>query len=322
MGPIENWPLQDSSSSGNMGRDDTHQQGINASLEPANIAGVAAELRRWAPAILDAQQPDDRGGERLAIEDCLKKLDTWCCSLLEAQGQLFQQGRATKMRHDSKRLLECIRFSRCLSGGPDQLIQAIQRALALALPPTMSGILLKSFDSNAHILVPSPSLMRHYEIAIDIAFVLLQRRVCAADVVRYRWSDSSPLAGFDWLWTQHHEIRRSKLVETFNALVSLENAMNDCITEVAESMDLDIECDGPMLRAFQAQESWSEWLRAIRTNIVEHIHPPAALGSGHLSVADKVKAIVFTWPSSQIVQCRCHFMPAAWCRIRLIWALR
>lgn len=47
--------------------------------------------------------------------------------------------------------------------------------------------------------------------------------------------------------------------------------------------------------AFHAKEEWSGWFPALRTNIVEHVHPPAALGVGQRDLLGKAKAIVSTW---------------------------
>ncbi|CAE7488403.1 unnamed protein product, partial [Symbiodinium sp. KB8] len=40
---------------------------------------------------------------------------------------------------------------------------------------------------------------------------------------------------------------------------------------------------------------WVPWLQTLRSNIHEHINPPAAMGSGHRSLSDKAACEVFKW---------------------------
>ena len=58
---------------------------------------------------------------------------------------------------------------------------------------------------------------------MDAALCYVARMQSRKDipVSRFSWSDSSPLGGFDWLWSKHIEIHKSKLVETFDAAVHL-----------------------------------------------------------------------------------------------------
>jgi hypothetical protein len=40
---------------------------------------------------------------------------------------------------------------------------------------------------------------------------------------------------------------------------------------------------------------WEPWLQALCENIRQHVNPPAALGSGHRSLSDKVAAETYKW---------------------------
>ena len=53
---------------------------------------------------------------------------------------------------------------------------------------------------------PAPSTVRESELAMDVAMLLVlhdKHEQCA----RFALSDASPLAGYDWLWTQRVQIR-------------------------------------------------------------------------------------------------------------------
>ena len=200
-------------------------------------------------------------------------------------------GIATRFRYESQQLLECIRFSRHLSGGPEHLVTALRHSFALALPSALAGSFLQAADVTMPSL-PSSSLMRHYEMRLDIALIFLQRDRGHRDVVRYMWSGSSPVAGHGWLWVQHHEISRAKLLETCEAAWQLERALGSHHEGVRYRWAAQGD-DAPLpSEAFHAKEEWSGWLSALRANIVEHVHPPVAPGVGQRDLLGKAKAIV------------------------------
>ena len=67
-GPIISWPPEDSSAWANIGLSAVETE--PPPMRASSLAAVAAELRRWAPAIMTAQHPDDVAGERQALEEC------------------------------------------------------------------------------------------------------------------------------------------------------------------------------------------------------------------------------------------------------------
>ena len=44
-------------------------------------------------------------------------------------------------------------------------------------------------------------------------------------VCRYGHADSSPMAGYDWLWSQYMEINTSLVVTTYTAITKVQTAM-------------------------------------------------------------------------------------------------
>ena len=162
-GPIPDWPPHDSQA--------WMQQGQNgcvpavAPMSASSLASIAKELRRWAPTILAAEGPETVIGERLVLEECIECLQSWSLSFSEAAGCMdINNGNISRFRHDSKKLLQCIRFSRLLRGGPEQLLEALDRAMALCMPTAMVGTFMQSRQGSRS-QMPSPSTIRRNEIA-------------------------------------------------------------------------------------------------------------------------------------------------------------
>lgn len=148
-GPIAAWPPSESPVWEHVGRNlEEHWRLAETPLTASSLATIASELRRWAPAILSAQEPENVAGERQALEECVGRLQSWSTSLLEVSGVLHKSRQASKFRHDSKQLIECLRFSRYLSGGADHLVAALERALALSLPPALVGEFLRAANES------------------------------------------------------------------------------------------------------------------------------------------------------------------------------
>jgi hypothetical protein len=138
-------------------------------------------------------------------------------------------------------------------------------------------------------------------MSLDIALIFLRReQLQQSDCIRAGWSDSSPIAGYDWIWSQFHEIPRTKVIATFNAVSALTQAIAERVCELSVDEEGDAHQDGEVMDA-----AWTPWLQTIQANILEHISTPAALGSGHRSLAHKASAEVYKWglqePPGQLV---------------------
>ena len=68
----------------------------------------------------------------------------------------------------------------------------------------------------------SPTKIRRHELALDMALALYLKNRSDADVLRVGLSDSSPMAGYDWLWHHQVEIARSAAWNTYQAVSTLQ----------------------------------------------------------------------------------------------------
>lgn len=233
------------------------------------------------------------------------KLDCWADKMARHTAR-SAHGRG-QFRFSSMRLLECIRLCRFLKGGPSRLEEVIPRCLAMELPPDLRGVFLQGKNQLVS-KTPSPSLLRRYMFSLDVALTLLERdrsiSCKATSYLKWDWSDSSPMGGYDWLWFQHHEIKTSDLLPVFNAVTSLGNAIQDhCDRRAATELPTNLgECDQAHPHGLQHErssgdplEEWRPWLATIRSSIREHIYMPGALASGHRGLHDKVAAELFKW---------------------------
>jgi hypothetical protein len=231
----------------------------------------------------------------------VRMLDSWASS---TDGAANKQESAN--RHGSEKLLECIRLCRFLKGGPATLHAVVARSISLELPPDMRSLCV---DSAGKLInkPPSASILRRYEFALDVGLVVLQRMrsvKMSSSVVHFSLADSSPMCGYDWIWSQYHEIEKDKLVEVFDAVVNLTASIVGYCNRVEElsgpALDEDMHDVSELRDAYvhlkfdsEPLPEWKEWLRCIRSNIYEHINPPMALGSGHRALSDKTAAECF-----------------------------
>ena len=89
------------------------------------------------------------------------------------------------------------------------------------------------------------------------------------------------MAGYDWIWSQYHELAERDVLKTFRAVQKLSQAVSKHLREAGAE---DAPFEDPALQA----GGWQPFLDTIRNSIREQINPPAALGSGHRSLADKI----------------------------------
>jgi hypothetical protein len=172
------------------------------------------------------------------------RLDHWQLSWRQYMHAAPIPGRGSRFRHDSKRLLQAVRLAARIRGGSGGLVDVIAKSLAAALPPFLQPAFIDDVSGALHDSVksslPSSSAIQRAELALDVAMMLVQRGRAASqpDVVRVGWADSSPIGGRDWIWSEYHEIERGRLVETFEAVVSVANATSEyarvAVAEIAE----------------------------------------------------------------------------------------
>lgn len=236
------------------------------------------------------------GDRQLILEDILDTVNTWAVRFEIARGD-YRIPIDGKLMHDSAKLLQCIRASHFLIGGAAALRRASRhQALAIASP-----LLAPCFaDAADSAVVPSSSAMQRYELALDVAFMLLQQKSNsrAADVVRFGWADSSPQGGHNWLWIQSVSIRRDSLVQVWNAFLQLATAVQleaDKAKRQGAEEDDDILHDPLDAPVREAHPDWVPLLDTIRSGIEEHIHPPVDLTSGFEGLAHKAAGCAWSF---------------------------
>ena len=90
-----------------------------------------------------------------------------------------------------------------------------REAQIMACPKFLAATLIKRLSVYPP---PSESSTRRAELAFDQGLSLFHRQQYDRDAVRFGWTDSSPMGGFDWLWSQVHTISRRLLLQTVKAI--------------------------------------------------------------------------------------------------------
>jgi hypothetical protein len=150
----------------------------------------------------------------LALQQCAAEMSTlsarfdrWHLDWKLCLGAAPYQSGGGRFRHDSKRLLEVLRLAIRLRGGSSTLVRWIAQALSATLPPFLQRAFIDDVTGDLATplkkMMPSPSSIRRAELSLDIALLTLQRQSGqkSTNVVRVGWADSSPLAGYDWIWS-------------------------------------------------------------------------------------------------------------------------
>ena len=323
-GPLPDWPppnssvwvdvgsnqIQDSQPLGRLSERNAHGAGAGGiSFAPEACDELVSELRRWSEPILTAQTNEELvTGERIALEHAINMIASWAHAMREMAGEVRLPNVRSRFRHTSLRLLDCIQLSSYIRGGANNLVEIIRRSIAAAMPPILAQYFLSSLErrSASARLMPSPSSIRHSEFSLDLALMLYHKSNLPKKCIRYFWSDSSPMAGFDWLWSQYHEIDSDSLVSTFEAVRALVRGVKVwCDEERGSDEDTWERGDVPMDHVRRrTNPEWEPYLRSLKSNIREHINPPAALGTGCRGVADKAKAVTFAWALQTPCECR------------------
>ncbi len=226
-------------------------------------------------ALCDTDSVPDPGSRRQCLDQMATvalQFDRWHFSWSQCLKAACGASLGSRFRHDTKRLLHCIRMSAALKGGAGKLADIIAQALASVLPTFLQRAFLSDVSGellgDVRALVPSASLMRRYELSLDAALMLIQRESAgSSEVVRVGWADSSPMKGFDWAWSEFHEIRVRDLVSTFEAVVSLAASVRTLVAE------------WDLLDAEEATVSWNSHVRHSRVRGVGFDFPMTSPGA-------------------------------------------
>ena len=112
------------------------------------------------------------------------------------------------IRHSAGKLFQCLKAAAVLKSGPLGLCDTVESCLRIAAPAFLvPAVTHKLRSGSRHDRLPSSSLLRRYEICLDVAITLIAKDREPLLFARYGHADSSPMAGYDWFWMQRVEIR-------------------------------------------------------------------------------------------------------------------
>ena len=125
-----------------------------------------------------------------------------------------------------------------LKGGSGKLGEIVKRCIVLASPPILTKLMIESLETR--VALPSKSTIKRYELALDISLQFFLREVPAfLGVSRFGHADSSPIAGYDWLWSQYVEIRDAHLAHVFRAVINLQAAVASWASDLTDQQARD-----------------------------------------------------------------------------------
>ena len=289
-GPIPEWPPHDAVVWRHNGKDRDINEDNSTVMEKLDSDTCLALLRKlhgWAPLAAGSR-------DVLAqMASAATTLRTWAQGFSDVKGigSPGYSGRMGRYRHTAAKLLKAVRLSFMVRGGASQLHDVTARSLALALPTHLQAAFLEGKGEHQKVyksICPSATLVRRAEMSLDVAIMLISRSRFTDKCVRFAMTDSSPIGGYDWLWSTFHEIHEDKLVSCFEALTALQTSIQDFATGLVDDDDDDEELDWHS--RCEVLPEWQPWLDTLRDNIRLHINPPAALASGHSALSDKVAA--------------------------------
>lgn len=137
-------------------------------------------------------------------------------------------------------------------------------------------------DFRGALVTPGHSTMQRYELTLDVACMLLERRrqgLLQSDVCKFSMTDSSPQENRDWVWHQYVEVAHQDLVSLFDDVTFIAQ-------ELAEATEDDL---GNLM--FDTPEHWHAKLKTIRDIPRTHISPPTAVTKGHSGLVHKASAL-------------------------------
>lgn len=159
-----------------------------AQITSSNIQDIYQHLvEKWAGLLLehDPTLQDDIEGAATTLREWYESLD---------ESNHARQRLGGNFKHATWTVFECLRLSQQLKAGANSLQDIVLRCLRLELPSALRGDFLDDICETSVEKHPSATLLRRYEIAIDVALLLWKRDEIAAnhDVARYGMMDSSP----------------------------------------------------------------------------------------------------------------------------------
>ena len=299
-GPIASWPEPSAAAFTNISRhraavDSVGNDGLVMTSESCRVLAEGVSL-------LFHELPDDsQERRREEVTQMHTTLTNWQRSLERKRGGIDSTD--NRYHHDSRKLLQALKTSSLLRGGAQQLVEAVARSLAMVLPEVMQSSFLQFVSMPGDELmptevsvelkesVPSASLIRRHELSLDICIILLTRLLKQRhpDGEKFGMADSSPMANFDWIWSQYTEIQKLDIIPTFEAITQIKLSFE---AYVAECRSRKVDGDEKLTHAelHTVRDEWRPWLNQIKRGMVTHVNIPTAMASGHARLEDKVAA--------------------------------
>ena len=145
--------------------------------------------------------------------------------------------------------------------------------------------------------IPGATIIRRNELSLDIAIQLLlhQRSADSEQVWRYGHADSSPMGGYDWMWSSWIEVPRVMAFPVYKAINRLQLATHAWVEEKLAGLADEDKLPADWWDDGQPCPEWRACTDLIKANLFEAILPPAALGSGHRGLAHKASLLAYGW---------------------------
>ena len=289
-GILQNWPPESSRAWG-LAKDDADDDD-GADFDPHACKQIADSFISWAPCILEhAERQGEAMLTRHMLEANVLTLRSWSRALWVAHGIVSSEKTEgdSNFLHSSLQLWQCISMSRGLKGGPAALKQILLDSMRIAVPKNFCDAFVESIESPLSSVVPSPSTIARANLPVDIALCLYERDRWDDNkpTYRYAWSDSSPMAGYDWLWSQFKEISKEWVVPLWRAACKVQLDAEGIIDGIdAEEDQVDA------LEEFA--ETHREQFDVLKRHVRLVVDPPVSLASGHRALVHKVSGQVFS----------------------------
>lgn len=231
---------------------------------PEKFAMLAERVRSWGPCLLRNCRDED---EVVALK--MELLET---VLFFERAQMGLEWTGPNQQFQSSTLIHSVCLG-ALLGSNQYVRDAIPLSLAISLPQMDLQHMAKCLK------FPKSSTIDRAGSSLDFALLLWMRKVWeSSDWLHYAWADSSPQAGREWFMMMHASVRRDAVITACSAANRLTKARQD-LCDHFEAEDVDIE-ERPLLH--------QQLLQAVS----HHKCVPVALGSGKVSLEDKVSCLL------------------------------
>jgi len=154
---------------------------------------------------------------------------------------------------------------------------------------------LGNFAAPALDSLPSPTQVRYHTFTLDLAYLLLEQELDDREnqeedaYVRFGSHDSSPLWGYDWLWSQTYSIKGgSSLLSFFAGAHRMIRGFRDLQSQHREEEDAadfwqDVQ---------QLPEELLGLMRELYPQVRVHTQVPSVIASGYQGLVHKIAATV------------------------------